>query len=187
MRSLSASMARRLAEQHPAQNFIVQISGTAGNVVAQNRELQELKSPISLTSRALGTRQPAADAAVYILHLPFSSPSLVLAELTVHLDVLRARTGILLILTARLLPEPGTIPDPEVEAVARSRDLAFLQLANEGEMEVTELSEMIETVRDSVGGLVVTKRLHSCNNLVVALVAKYQLGGTSPWSVGAES
>ncbi|PHH90785.1 hypothetical protein CDD83_2676 [Cordyceps sp. RAO-2017] len=78
-----------------------------------------------------------------------------------HLDILRARNGIMLLLTARLLPEPGSLSNSEVEAVARSRDLALLQLANESEMEMTELLEIIDTVRDSVGKLVVIKKVYS--------------------------
>ena len=80
----------------------------------------------------------------------------------------------MLILTARLLPEPGSIQNHEVEAVARSRDLALLQLTNEGEMELVELLEIVDSVRDSVGKLVVINKVRSHNNLVVALVVKYQ-------------
>jgi len=81
----------------------------------------------------------------------------------------------MIILTTRLLPEPGNIPDPEIEAMARSRDLTLLQLVNEGEMEMVDLLEMIDTVRDSVGKLVVTNKLRSRKNLVVALFVKYQV------------
>lgn len=122
------------------------------------------------------------DAAVYILHLPSASASLssapdlvgaILGELQVHLGVLRASRGVMLILTARLLPQPGSSADPEIEAMARSRDLTLRQLTNEGEIEMQELLEMIDTVRDSVGKLAVTSRLYR-ENIVVALVVKYQ-------------
>lgn len=122
------------------------------------------------------------DAAVYILHLPSASASLlsapvlagaILAELRVHLGVLHASRGVMLILTARLLPQPGSSADPEIEAMARSRDLTLRQLTNEGEMEMQELLEMIDSVRDSVGKLAVTSRLYR-ENIVVALVVKYQ-------------
>ena len=122
------------------------------------------------------------DAAVYILHLPSASASLssapvlagaILGELQVHLGVLHASRGVMLILTARLLPQPGSSADPEIEAMARSRDLTLRQLTNEGEMEMQELLEMIDTVRDSVGKLAVTSRLYR-ENIVVALVVKYQ-------------
>lgn len=75
-----------------------------------------------------------------------------------------------------MLPEPGTLTDPELEATARSRDLALLQLANEGEMEVCSLISMVERVRDSMGRLVIAKELRTSGNMVAALVVKYQPG-----------
>jgi hypothetical protein len=129
-----------------------------------------------MAKRGVGSRQNLTEAAVYILHLPLSSPTAVLGELIVHFDILRARRGIMLLWTARVLPEPGSLPDPEVEAMARSRDLTLFQLANEGEMEMVELLDMIETVTDSMGRLVVVKTLRARNNVVAALVVKYQAG-----------
>ncbi|GFF40018.1 hypothetical protein IFM58399_05780 [Aspergillus lentulus] len=169
--SWSTSIARRLAHFYPALHFTVQISDPAAAITQE-----EFHPRITATSRILGTRQTAAGAAVYILHLPFasSSPSAVMTELAVHLDVLRSRSGILLILTPRLLPQPGSLPDAEVEATARSRDLALWQMADEGEMEMLELLETIDTVRDSLGKLVVTSKLRSRNNLVVAVTVEYQ-------------
>lgn len=77
--------------------------------------------------RAAGTRQAIVDAAVYILHPP-SSRSSVLEMLQEHMEVLRTNSGVMLLLTNRLLPEPGSLSDnPEVEAVARARDLSMLQ------------------------------------------------------------
>ena len=81
----------------------------------------------------------------------------------------------MLILTARLLPNPGSIADPAIEARARSRDLILRQLTNQGEIELEDLLEMIDTVRDSVGKLAVTSKLRSRENLVIALVVKYQM------------
>ena len=169
--SWSTSIARRLAHFYPALHFSVQISDPAAAITQD-----EFHPRITATSRIPGTRQTAAGAAVYILHLPFasSSPSAVMTELAVHLDVLRSRSGILLILTPRLLPQPGSLPDGEVEATARSRDLALWQMADEGETEMLELLETIDTVRDSLGKLVVTSKLRSRNNLVVAVTVEYQ-------------
>ncbi|KAH8701043.1 O-methyltransferase family protein [Talaromyces proteolyticus] len=182
VQSLSSSISQCLADRYPALHFSVQISDPVASTGGDRDSItvDDFDPRISVTHRALGTRQTATDAAVYILHLPLSSPSAVLAELAAHLDVLRARSSIMLILTARLLPEPGSLADPEVEAMARSRGLVLLQLANEVEMEMAELLEMIDTVRDSMGKLVVTKRLCSRNNLVSALVVKYQPGLTRP-------
>ncbi|KAI9667455.1 MAG: hypothetical protein M1821_000271 [Bathelium mastoideum] len=176
----STLAARAVAAQYPALDILVQICDPTFANLAD----AELSPRIAVTHRAPGTRQNAVAAAVYILHLPSPSlpsphisspPSAILAELQAHLTILRAGPGTLLILTAHLLPEPGSISDPGFEAVARSRDLILRQLANEGEVEMIELLDMIGTVRDSLGGLVVTNKLRSHNNLVVALVVKYQL------------
>lgn len=138
---------------------------------------------ISVTYRSAGMPQDVKDAAVYILHLPTASPRpspggsaamLIQSELRSYLDLLRINGSVVIVLTTRLLPEPGSPCGPEVEAVARARDLCMLQLANEGEMEMTEVLEMIESIRDGVGKLVVTSQLRSYNNLVVALVVKHQ-------------
>jgi hypothetical protein len=47
-------------------------------------------------------------------------------------------------------------------------------MANEGEMEMAVLLEMIDTVRDIAGKLVVNTKLRSRRNVVVALAVKYQ-------------
>lgn len=138
---------------------------------------------LTVTYRSAGMPQHVKDAAVYILHLPATSPwlspggspaVLIRAELQSYLDLLRTNGSVMLLLTTHLLPEPGSLCGPEVEAVARARDLCMLQLANEGEMELVEVLGMIEAVRDTTGKLVVTSQLRSHNNLTVALVVKHQ-------------
>lgn len=138
---------------------------------------------LSVTYRSAGMSQHVKDAAVYILHLPAASSRsssvgsaaiLIKSELQSYLDLLRTNGSVMLVLTTRLLPDPGSLCGPEVEAVARARDLCMLQLANQGEMELAEVLGMIEAVRDNVGKLVVTSQLRSHNNLVVALVVKHQ-------------
>lgn len=136
-----------------------------------------------VTYRSAGMPQHVKDAAVYIFHLPTASPRrspggspaiLIKAELQSYLDLLRTNGSVMLVMTTRLLPEPGSLCGPVVEAVARARDLCMLQLTNEGEMELVEVLGMIEAVRDNVGKLVVTSQLRSHNNLIVALVVKRQ-------------
>ncbi|KAL9094347.1 MAG: hypothetical protein Q9165_003488 [Trypethelium subeluteriae] len=196
----STTMACRLAELYSNFHILVQISDpesasrVAFPILNQNRfdagnsrtdRGSELNPRITVTNRAVGTRQTAADAAVYILHLPSapSSPSFsagangALSELQAHLDVLRSNSGLLLVLTARLLPKPGTLPDPQNERIARSRSLTLRQLANEDEMEMAELLEKIDAVRDSMGKLVVVNKLSSRENIIVALAVKYQVYG----------
>ena len=97
------------------------------------------------------------------------------AELQGHIGFLRATGGVMLILTTRLLPDPGSIADLEVEAVARTRDLNMLQLANDGEMEMAELLAIIESVGDNIGKLAICNELRSPRGLILALAVKHQL------------
>lgn len=101
-------------------------------------------------------------------------PARILAELRAHLGVLRANsTSVTLVLAPRVLPEPGSV-EPNVEAMARLCDLSRLQLANEREMEMGELVEMVNSVHDSMGWLVVVNKLRSRNSATMALGIKYQ-------------
>lgn len=76
-------------------------------------------------------------------------------------------------LTARLLPEPGSV-DADIEGLARVRDLSLLQLANEREMEIGELMDILDSVRDSMGKLVLVNKLCGRGNAMVALEVRYQ-------------
>ena len=143
---------------------------------------KESSPRITVQKRSPGTPQPVKDAAVYILHLPMPSPVVpshslpasILAELRAHLGVLRANnTSINLIVASRVLPEPGTV-ESDVEAMVRLRDLSRLQLANEREMEMGELVEIVNSVQDSIGRLVVVNKLRSRHSATVALGVKYQ-------------
>ena len=172
-----------LADLYPALRFIVQMSEPASNNGAvEAGKARELNRRITVQERVPGAQQTVKDAAVYILHLPTLSPGMssdsvpasILAELRAHLDVLRAnKNSVTLILAPRLLPEPGSV-DPDVEAIARMRDLSHLQLANEREMEIGELVEMVKRVHDSTGWLVVANSFRSRNSATMALSIKYQ-------------
>jgi hypothetical protein len=171
-------MARLLAEQFPSLHLLVQMSepaSIASNQNAPSNELElDLDPRITVTTRAPGTRQTANGTAVYILHLPSPTRHEILAELQAHLPALRSSSGVMIILTARLLPGTGSASDSVNDAIARSRDLILHQMANEGELEMAALLEMIDTVRDTAGKLVVTNKLRSRRNVVVALVVKFQ-------------
>jgi hypothetical protein len=142
---------------------------------------QQLSSRITVQRRAPGTLQGVHDAAVYILHLPSASPgvpsqsvlSQMTAELRAHIGVLRTNSSATLVLTARLLPEPGTV-DPDVEVIARLRDLSLVQLTNEQDIEAAEVINMLNSVRDSLGRLVLASKLCSGNNATVAFEIRYQ-------------
>jgi hypothetical protein len=76
-------------------------------------------------------------------------------------------------LTALVLPAPGTV-DLETEAAARLRDLSLLQLANGRQAEMVELVDVLNGVRDSSGGLVLTNEIRSPSSPLVAFEVRYQ-------------
>ncbi|KAI0469984.1 hypothetical protein GGR56DRAFT_661445 [Xylariaceae sp. FL0804] len=131
---------------------------------------------ITMAKRTLGgARQTVTDAGAYIVHLPTCSPDIALAELRAHGEILRAGNRVMLIPTSHFLTEPGSTANRRAEGVARSRDLSLLQLANAKEMELTELLEMIDSVKVNNGKLIVTRKLLTADNVIVALVVKYQM------------
>ncbi|KFZ03028.1 hypothetical protein V502_11292 [Pseudogymnoascus sp. VKM F-4520 (FW-2644)] len=145
-------------------------------------------SRITIESRLPGTPQTVRDAAVYILYKPPSSSRLfssqpgaapgcfrtwITTELKAHIGVLSAGDGTLIISTGPVLPEPGTV-NAEIEAVARLRDLSSFQLFNEHEIEMLELVELVNSVGDGSGKLVVVNQLRSRKKVIVALCVKYR-------------
>ncbi|KAH8807219.1 O-methyltransferase family protein [Xylogone sp. PMI_703] len=176
----STATATALAELYPALHFIVQMgegaSEASGTVDASKPD--DIRRRITAQRRTPGARQMVGEAAVYILRHPSPSlsagaPSRILAELHAHLGVLRANSVATLVLLLHLLPEPGTV-DPDVEAIARLRDLTLLQLTNEREMEMEDLVDMVNSVHDGAGRLAVINKFRSRNSLTVALGIRYQ-------------
>lgn len=152
-------------------------SGSYSNDIPQ----QQPSSRVTVQQRAPGTPQTVQDAAVYILCLPPASPGVpssslltgVTAELKAHISVLRANSSATLVLTAYLLPEPGKL-DPDVEVLARLRNLSLMQLANERGIEESEVTSMLNGVEDRLGRLMVVNKLLSRNNATVAFEIRYQ-------------
>ena len=157
------------------------LSGASTPGLKPGEMRQQLGSRITVQQRTPSTPQSVYDAAVYILRLPspatgvpsHSLPAHIVAELKAHIGVLRANSCATLVLVAYLLPEPGTM-NPSVEAKARLRDLSLLQLANEREIEILELMEMLNSVRDSTGRLVIINKHCSRDNAMVAFEVRYQ-------------
>ncbi|KAK2604255.1 hypothetical protein N8I77_007199 [Diaporthe amygdali] len=185
----STPMAAVLADKFPNLRLIVQIDNANSSPLirapawSHGRPSSSSRGgDITVTYRAAGTAQPMTAATVYIIHPPSLRPASARdtagadfrAELRVHIDLVRSGSALILVPTARLLPEPGSIADPQVEGVARVRDLSMYQLGNENEMELSELSSTIEKVGDELGRLVITRHLRSHSNLTMALVVKYQ-------------
>ncbi|ESZ98974.1 O-methyltransferase family protein [Sclerotinia borealis F-4128] len=189
----STITARSLTALNPILHFHMQLDAPKDRDHHMERQREEVferelgtsEPRITITHRPIGVGCPqiTTDAAVYILHLP-ETPLAILAELKEHFGILRAGNAVMLILTARLLPESGSIPDTEAEVTARARELASLnlQLTTTGAMEMVELFEMIETISDNLGKLVVMNKLRSRNNIVVALAVKYVDHGLDLWS-----
>ncbi|KAI1325708.1 hypothetical protein F5Y16DRAFT_377296 [Xylariaceae sp. FL0255] len=192
----SALMAESLASLYPTLYFIVQInqqgdfleptadslpttafspSKDASTVGESSLGFGDFSTRITITSRIPGSYQMALGAAMYIVHLHNATRPTIHAELSAHVDVLRSNNAVMLILTPRLLPQPNSGANSKIEALARARDLTLLQLSDEGEMELSDLLEIISSVQDRKGKLVVVRELHSQYNTVDALVVKYQM------------
>ncbi|KAH6722846.1 hypothetical protein BKA61DRAFT_726844 [Leptodontidium sp. MPI-SDFR-AT-0119] len=209
----SMKLAQCLANLHPGLKIVVQIkktpSSTAIAAVLTDRHLVGPASSdaattpppattstttaserITVMAYAVDAPQSVTNAAVYILHLP-PSRNLLQAQIKEYMEVLRASSGVMILLTFRLLPEPGTRSadrcDPDIESVARGRDLSMLQLANESEMEMAEVLDMVDLARDGLGKLVVTDRIRSRKGLVVALVVKHQAYANASQVLGSLS
>ena len=141
----------------------------------------ELSSRITLQQRIPNAQQSVRNAAVYIVRLPPPSPILALSsitsraatELSAHLDVLRANPDSRLLITAPIVPAPGTV-DHDTETTARLRDLSLQQLTNERQAEAVEVVELLKCIRDSSGGLVLTNEIHSPTSPIFAFEVKYQ-------------
>lgn len=141
----------------------------------------QLTSRITIQKRIEATPQNVEGAAVYVLRLPSPSPTApprslppqITAELKAHLGVLCVSSTSRLILTARLLPETDIV-DGEVAVMARLRDLSLLQLANDHELEMSEFLNMLNSVGDGVGRLILVNKLFAWNNATVAFEVRYQ-------------
>lgn len=175
-----------LADMYPALHFIVQMIEPAQNSIstvgAGAGKAKDFSERITVQKRMPAATQGVKDAAVYILRLTTPCPSLpttIIAELSAHLGVLRANASATLILAPPLLPEPGTV-DPDVEAMARLKDLSHMQLTNECGLGLSELIEMVNSVHDSRGRLVVVNKLRSHDRATVALGVQYQAYADGP-------
>jgi len=204
---MDMSIATTFAALYPSLRFIVQESKLGSNSHVQQplsrqwlisppvstgdthmvvEQEPQLNSRITTQQRFPGMPQSIPDAAVYIIHLPAPVPgvsssslsSQVIVELNAHIGVLRANSSAALVLTARLLPEPGTI-DPSIERIVGLRNLLRSQLDNEQEIESLNLMDLIENVKDSMGRLVLINKLSSQDKTTVAFEFRYQVYGKS--------
>ena len=183
--ALSCVMASALAKLYPALRFVVQMAEQSHGATFESGLPDLVRARITVHQRVPGTPQMVTDAAVYIFRLPQpcptpgvqsrsqSLPLRIISELHAHLGVLRANLRSVLILTARPLPEPGSI-DPRLETLARLSELSRLQLTNERTLRVDELIQLLESVGDEGGRLMMIRQLLSSDKTTVALVVHYQ-------------
>ncbi|EEA28353.1 hypothetical protein EYB25_000711 [Talaromyces marneffei] len=178
--AVSTTIAQYLVKQYPKLRLVVQMQVTSG-FPQLPLPLQEGDGQQRITvtyGASSAAPQTITDAAAYILHLPpksaeATSGGTIRTLLQAYLSVLRISGSVLLIPTSRFLPEPGSFSDPGAEAVARTRDLSMLQLFNEGEMALADLLQIIATVSDSMGKLVVANELHASNGAALAVIIKH--------------
>ena len=136
------------------------VNGTNGTT---SYDSFSLTKNITVEKRHPVSPQPIEDAAVYIIHLPSTSPTTtssssnssaeIIAELRTHLPILRAnnRARILLI-TARMLSESGREAYSADAAAASLRNLTMLQLCNDHALGGVELRELVHRVSGNGGG-----------------------------------
>lgn len=156
-----------LCERHPALRFAIQTEALPAALPHSARHPN-----IHLVHRPPGTPQTIRDAAVFLVRVSTSSSvpvrQRIESELRAHMDVLDANRSALLILTAPVLPEPGTVPK-HAEHRARLRDLSLLQLVGDGNLTLHELITLVHSVRDATSGLAVVKKLYAPNSAFVGL------------------
>ncbi|KAG6171624.1 hypothetical protein E4U51_008414 [Claviceps purpurea] len=175
--------AKPLARLFPQLRFLIQLPAGASSCESILCDPSDPIKPgqISIANRVPGSPQSVTNAAVYVLHLPSSVPSQILTELQVHLPALRMSNGVMLIMSGRVLPGQDEPIRARHAAVAHARGLIMYQMSNEVEMDLCSLLQMLDTVRDSTGKLVLVHKLRSGSGMTVAVVVKYQLmvGGAS--------
>lgn len=103
------------------------------------------------------------------------------AELKAHLHVLRSNASATLIVELPFAPEPGSV-DPSVEAAARLSTLSRSQLMNEVDLDVDDLEDLINRVRDGSGKLVVVHKLRSRRSATMAVGVKYESASSGLYS-----
>ncbi|KAM7187814.1 hypothetical protein V8F33_011029 [Rhypophila sp. PSN 637] len=175
----STEAATVLADQFSALQFVVQLPVAPDGTTDNGSSTGTHGGRISVQRRVPCSLQTVKDAAVYMLRMPSPPYSLgssandghhhlpehILAELRAHLGVLRASAVVTtFVLALRPLPEPGSV-GIDVETTAC--------LTNERDMRVGEVVQLVDSVQDGVGRLVVVNKLLSPNSATVAFVVKY--------------
>ncbi|KAL4780397.1 hypothetical protein BJX76DRAFT_364343 [Aspergillus varians] len=175
----STELASRLEKRYPTIRFIVQLS----EVEKATWKVDEppMSSRLIVQYCSNGAPQPVVGAALYLMRIPPSSPvtpvSSILAQLAaqlkLHLGTLRMNTSVSLVLYARLLPDAGSM-SVESEAQALLRDVTFFQLSKQREMSSWDIIDLVNSVSDSTGRLVLVKTMRSPKSPIVTFEIRYQ-------------
>ncbi|KAL4815789.1 hypothetical protein BDW67DRAFT_185508 [Aspergillus spinulosporus] len=181
----STERAIALANQYPTLRFTVQLQQTCDSSSTRNGDQSRTlrKAPgVIVQQRVLGSPQLMHDASVYILNLPLPMPGMISsslathtrAELRAHLPIVRQNRSAKIVL---LVPSPIGEPSESSEAMSlmRIRNLSFWQLANDRELDVSEVVGLVGDISDNEGRLVVVNRVRSsAAHGTVALEVKFQ-------------
>jgi hypothetical protein len=175
----STEVAVAIADVAPAIHIVVQLIQPAAvhnkttSLVDEAR--RDINDRIEIHKKISVGVQLVTDASIYILRLEMTSSmrSVLLAELTAHLGLLRANPAATLIVAPPLLLEPG-IAGSNREAQGRLRDLYYYQLTGEYELELNELIRMIKSTHDKHGRLVVINQLRCGSGATGAVSVKYE-------------
>lgn len=186
-----------LANLYPALDFVVQLcetgEGRRGST-ASNGGAQSPHPRVSVQYRPCGSQQNVLNGSVYVLSFPAASPLLpsrelcyrVAAELQSHLAILANSQAVLFLVirgvgrqvlhVAEGNPSawPSSDENPDMESLARIRDLSLWQLADDREIELCDLFDLVSQVQDSLGSLAVVNRLSAQRGSTVALEIRYQ-------------
>ncbi|KAL4807467.1 hypothetical protein BDV18DRAFT_167991 [Aspergillus unguis] len=176
-----------LGQIAPAARLVVQTSSSTDHLALGGPDgwmtfnlPSSISSRVSVQSRAAGSTQ-TVQAAAYIIRVPSPTPTnkwtsiraQTVSELQAHLQALHSNPGARLMLTALVLPAPGSL-NKEVEAMVRLRDMTLAQLANDRQPSRADILELICTVQDPAGGLVVEREIGTPSSAAVVLEVSYQ-------------
>lgn len=180
-----------LANLHPALEFVVQLCETGEGRRGSTASSGGAQSPhprVSVQYRPYGAQQTVLNGSVYVLSFPAASPLLpsrelcyrVAAELQSHLAILaNSQAALFMVMRGAGRQGEGSAwtsndENPEVESPARVRDLSLWQLADDREVELCDLFDLVGQVQDSLGSLTVVNRLSAQRGSTVALEIRYQ-------------
>lgn len=183
-----------LLQLKPGMRYVVQLQETDEDESSQAHKTpwtktglmgpqgcEHLDSRIVIQHRKIGVQQHIGNAAVYIIRIPWplafgalSVREQLVKELKAHISVLRSNPNARLLITASLVPEPGAV-EPRVEEIARFHNLALWRLANEATLDASAIVEVVSSVADCGGRLVVVNKATSRTDSLVLFEVEYAM------------